>query len=159
MSKQGSIPEGITTTEAVRDVQENSIEIPKNEKDFINAIVSNDPKAQPELPSGSSRFLYDAPTRSKAPRSVYRETVHTTDGKTQEFVWWFCDNGDYVGRKEVHRIDPKTEISHLIGYDFHILATKDNLKKIADLKTQKTQFYRKYQTERRMVDYEEFCKS
>jgi hypothetical protein len=155
-TKQGKVPEGIQTSQmqTVSNVEKQNIV--KSEKDFINAIVSDNPKALPKKPDGSGRFLFDAPTRSNAPRNVYRETVHTTDGEAVEYLWWHCDNSDYVGRKDVVRINPRTEEKYRLGYDYNIKATKDNIKKVVDLATARTKFYRKYQTEVRSVSKDEF---
>ena len=78
------------------------------------------------------------------PRNVYIETVPTTDGKISKMLWWHCENGSYVGRKEVVRVNPKTEEQYLRGHDFSIEATKGNVEKIVKLATARTKFYKKY---------------
>ena len=155
--KTGKVPKGIVTSQTVTEATEainNSL--PKSEKDFIKKIMSNDPRAVPKKPSNAKRFLFEQLTKSEAPRNVYLETVHTDDGETIEVLWWHCDNGNYVGRTELQRIDPKTEESYLVGYDYIIMATKDNLKKVISMATQRTNFYKKYQTETRAVSKDEF---
>lgn len=156
-SNQGTVPKGIQTSQTLSTVQE--VKPKLTEKDFINAVLSSNPNAKPKLPAGSGRYLFDTPTTSEAPRNVYRETVHQENGETKEYLWWHCENGNYIGRKEVTRIDPKTEEKHLLGYDFNILATKENLQKVIDLKTTKTNFAKKYINERRAVTIEEFVKT
>lgn len=154
-SNQGTVPKGIQTSQALSSVQEQKVK-PSSEKDFINAIVSDNPKARPNKPDGSGRFLFDAQTTSEAPRMVYRETVHTVDGETVEYLWWFCENSNYIGRKEVTRINPRTEESYLLGYDYNILATKENIAKVISLANGRTHFHRKFQTEVRKVSKDEF---
>jgi hypothetical protein len=158
-NKQGSVPKGIVTSQPQSTVQEIKPKKQLTEKNFMNAVMSSNPKAIPKKPDGSGRFLFDRPTTSEAPRNVYRETVHQIDGETIEYVWWHCENGNYIGRKEVTRIDPKTEQKYLLGYDFNILATKENLKKVVELSTGATHFVKKYLNDRRLITTEEFLKS
>lgn len=153
--KQGKVPKGIVTSQAVSSVKETSL-IPKNEIDFVRAIITTDPKKLPAKPQDTGRYLFDQASKSQAPRNVYRETVHTTDGESTEYVWWHCEDGSYVGRFEVTRIDPKTEEKFLMGYDYNIVANKENLKKVMSFKTSKTCFYRKYQDETRKIEPEDF---
>jgi hypothetical protein len=157
-TNQGTVPKGIQTSQTLTTIPKTS-NTPKNAKDFINAIVSNDPKAIPKIPAGSKRFLYDQRIQSEAPRNVYRETVHTTEGESIEYLWWHCDNSNYIGRKEVTRINPRTEEKFLLGYDYNIQATKENVLKVAGLGTPRTRYYKKYQQETRTVTKEEFLKS
>jgi hypothetical protein len=155
-SNQGKVPKGIQTSQTASIVEQEKKPAPKSEKDFINAIVSDNPKALPKIPEGSGRYLFDAPSQSEAPRNVYRETVHNTDGETVEYLWWHCENGNYIGRKEVTRINPRTEEKYLLGYDYNILATKDNIKKALELSNARTKFYKKFQTDTRSISKDEF---
>jgi hypothetical protein len=158
-SKQGTVPKGIVTSQEYSTVPKVEPKKQLTEKNFMNAIMSSNPKAIPKKPEGSGRYLFDAPTTSEAPRNVYRETVHLISGETHEYVWWHCENGNYIGRKEVTRIDPKTERKYLLGHDFNILATKENLKKVVELSTGVTNFVKKYRNDRRSITKEEFLKS
>lgn len=154
--KQGKIPKGIQTTESQTVQTVKKSQSPKSANDFINAIISDNPKALPNKPEGSGRFLFDRTSSSEAPRNVYRETVHTTDGETEEFLWWHCENGNYIGRKEVIRVNPRTDEKYLQGYDYNIRASKENVKKVMDLVSSRTKFYKKYQTEVSSITKEQF---
>ena len=140
------MPEGIVTTEtqANTTVDKDDLRTVPEGEDFVNSIMSLDPKALPKIPKGSERFLFDQQFNNNMPRNVYIETVPTQSGKMKKFLWWHCENGTYVGRKEVIRINPKTEERYLRGHDFNIEATVANIAKLVKLATARTKFYKKY---------------
>ena len=133
----------------------------KNENETIElyaiaALRKLDPKAIPDEVEGYERVLIDQQQHNNNPRNVYIETITTAKGKNKVMLWWHCENGTYVGRKEVIRINPRTEERHVRGHDYNIEATKVNVEKITKLATGRTKFYKKYLGERSMVELKDF---
>ena len=151
------MPDGIVTSDNQSTVAKtDSVKPVPTGDSFVHAIISMDTKAIPDEVEGYDRVLIDQQQDNQNPRNVYMETITTRQGKSKVMVWWHCENGSYVGRKEVIRINPRTEERHVRGHDFNIEATKENLEKITKLTTGRTKFYRKYLNERTMVELKDF---
>ena len=155
--KTGKVPEGIVTSETQTEAQSSdSVKPVPSGDDFIHAIVSLDSKAIPDEVEGYDRVLYDQQQQNQNPRNVYIETIVTKQGKSKVMLWWHCENGMYIGRKEVVRINPRTEERIIRGHDYNIEATKENIAKLTKLATGRTKFYKKYLNERTMVELKDF---
>ncbi len=137
LPKQGKIPKGIVTT---KDLEKS--------------------KPKPKPKGKTATVMYDEPTLSDAPRNVYRETATGIDGRTEEWIWWHCEDGSYVGKKYVtKKKDRFSERMLVTGYEYNIPCTPENLKKVAALSTNRTKFYTKYRAERKMLkNAEEFVR-
>ena len=133
--KLGKIPKGIVTTKD----QEKSKTKPKGK----TAIV-----------------IFDQDLQSDSPNNVYRETLTDKDLKTEEWIWWNQEDGAEVGRKPIlKKKDRFSERMLVTGYEYNIPCTPDNLKKVADLASNRTKFYTKYRAERKMLkNAEEFTR-
>ena len=155
--KKGKVPEGIVTSDVQSNAHESDSVKPIPEADgLVHAIMSSSPDALPDEVEGYDRVLIDNQQHNANPRNIYLETITTKDGRTKQMLWWHCENGTYVGRKEVIRINPRTEERHVRGHDYNIEATKDNIAKIVKLTTGRTKFYKKYLNERSMVESKDF---
>jgi hypothetical protein len=155
--KKGKVPEGIVTTETQSStVASDSVKPVPDAEDFVHAITSLDPKAMPDEVEGYDRVLIDQQQNNNNPRNIYIETITTQKGKNKVMLWWHCENGTYVGRKEVIRINPRTEERHVRGHDYNVEATNANVEKITKLATGRTKFYKKYLGERSMVELKDF---
>jgi hypothetical protein len=155
-SKKSKVPEGIVTSESQSTVASDSVKPVPEADDFVHAITSIDPKAIPDEVEGYERVLIDQQQHNNNPRNVYIETITTQNGKNKVMLWWHCENGTYIGRKEVIRINPRTEERHVRGHDYNVEATKENVEKIKKLATGRTKFYKKYLGERSLVEAKDF---
>jgi hypothetical protein len=156
-TKKGKVPKGIVTTETQSStVEADSVKPIPSGDGLVHAIMSTNPDALPEEVEGYDRVLIDQKTNNKNPKNVYIETITTNDGRSKKMLWWHCEDGLYIGRKEVIRINPRTEERHVRGHDYNIEATKDNIAKIVKLATGRTNFYKKFMNERSMVDIKDF---
>ena len=88
-------------------------------------------------------FLFENPVVSDAPRNVYREAVTNLKNQTKDYIWWHCENSDYVGRERIEETKPNQTRPVLKGYKYSIPYTKENRDKIISLGTSRTNYYKK----------------
>lgn len=99
----------------------------------------SDPK-----PKDSARYLLDSPETNDSPVSVYKEKVTDADtGKTSWYVWWTAQNSVTMGRDDIVRVNEKTSMEKLVGYDFTIPHTPEIKKDLLGRVTAQTKFYLK----------------
>lgn len=125
--------ESIEQTEKIKETPEG-----------FDVIPEQSPDSKYTEKKGEAIFLFNEPTFSDAPRNVYHETVTSSiSKKTEDYIWWHCDDSTYVGRKVIEEKRVNSEQKILKGYKYTIPYNEKNKAKIISLATLRTNFYRK----------------
>lgn len=130
--------------------QQQQQEQPTPQKD--KTIVSTVPPKEPTKPKRSSggksvaSYRFSEEIRSSRPVNVYIENIQGTN-----VVWYTTEDGKEVGRKAATRRDDLTKMDVILGYDYSIRATREEIDKIMSIAYVRTQVYMKDGTHRSLL--------
>lgn len=95
----------------------------------------------------TARILHDPSKRthqSNRPVNVYVEKITDDEtGEVDHYLWWNTEQGDYVGRKSLDKLDELTQIKTEEGLEYTTLLTDKSLNEVMSKSFGKTKYYYK----------------
>lgn len=121
-------------------------------------IVSTVPMEHRERSAPGFKVLFDSPIKSNRPMTVYKERIiNPEDGELIEVLWWATEQGDEVGREAIKKpnaMDPDDKT--LLGYNYTILASPEEIEKVKKMAWGRTQFASKDGERRYLIPKDSF---